>query len=75
MPIVKKIINGYTIHAWDDAPVEEIFKPIKSASENKNEISSWARLLMLEKDESALKNASMEGREVSSWGRLMKLRA
>jgi len=73
--IVTKYINGYTIHTYEDTPIEKILNPVKSASVKSEEISSWARLYKLQNDESEIKSAATEEHQTSSWARLHQLRS
>jgi len=75
LPIVTKYINGYKIHAYEDVPIEKIFSPVKSASVESEEISSWGRLQKLQETYEPIKSASTEEYKISSWGRLQKLRS
>ena len=78
MRIVTRYINGYKIHGYEDTPVD-IFNPVKSASVESEEISSWARLRRFELPEtetmSTTKSAATEEYKISSWGRLHQIRS
>ena len=82
MKLITKNINGYNITMLDDtadSAIESLTKsPLKNASVESEELSSWARLQKLYERlpdyESPQKSASTEEPQLSSWARLYQLR-
>jgi hypothetical protein len=74
-----KIVNGCKVTMEDNTPdsaTEYLTKsPLKSASVESEEISSWARIHKLQETYEPIKSASTEEHKISSWGRLHSIRS